>query len=463
MAFATPRKGSGFSIFTRLLIWHPDDDRSIVPSRLRQHGGHCSLDTSSFHELMRVTIRPRNKISMPLSRLFAQMSVRAFLISTLLSLLVLCVVIVVPQWLSKQARFEVLRTHVAEVAQLAAAVVDGDLQHQLSDPANYSDELYQSALIPLVRLHSAAPSIFYVYTMTERDGIAYFVLDTAESPALKTHHRLQASPYMEPFKIYDEYADDWLDQLRAGKTYVGSRYQYDNYGFFLSGHTPIYDSQGHYSGFVGVDFDLNYFVAREAHFRWIGIGSFATAILLALLIGTLVGRHYNDIERRIDFHLNESQRDELTSLLNRRGALQEVQRWLVQEGAAHSLMLIDIDDFKYINDNYGHATGDRVLIGVADVIRQSVRDSDIVARLGGDEFLIFAPYSDRTIASNIAARIIEGVHSYNENVACSPFSVSIGICNAGENLTEFEAFYGWADEALYRAKSEGKNRYAFFE
>lgn len=397
------------------------------------------------------------------SRLCAQISVRAFLISTLLALLVLGAVVVVPQWLSKQARFDVLRAHIAEVAQMTAAVVDGELQHQLSEPGNYSEELYRRALAPLVRLHSATPSIFYVYTMTERDGMVYFVLDTATSPALKTPHQLKASPYMEPFKISDEYADDWLEQLRAGKTYVGPEYQHDSYGYFLSGHTPIYDSQGHYSGFVGVDFDLNYFVANERQFRWITVGSFIAAVLLALVIGILVGRHYFQIERRIDFHRNESLRDELTSLLNRRGALREVEQWLMKESGFHSLMLIDMDDFKYINDNYGHATGDHVLIRVAEVISQSVRASDIVARLGGDEFMVFAPNSDNQIAAGIAERIIESLNSGNEEFSESRFSVSIGICYANKIVTGFEELYGRADQALYSAKSEGKSRYVLFD
>jgi diguanylate cyclase (GGDEF)-like protein len=393
----------------------------------------------------------------------SQISVRAFLISTLLSLIALSAAVVLPQWLSKQARFEVMRAHIAEVAQMTAAVVDGDLQRQLAELDRYDDELYQKALAPLVRLHSATPSIFYVYTMIERDGIPHFVLDTATSPALKTPHQLKASTYMEPFRISDEYADDWLEQLRSGKTYVGAEYQHDSYGFFLSGHTPIYDSQGRYSGFVGVDFDLNYFVAREQHFRWIAFGSFIAAVLLALVIGTLAGRHYFHIERRIDFHRNESVRDELTSLLNRRGALREVEPWLMQEGTAHSLMLIDMDDFKFINDNYGHATGDDALIGVAEVIRQSVRESDIVARLGGDEFMIFAPNSDNEIAAGIAERIIESLYRHNERNADSRFSVSIGICNSNKLAAGFEELYGCADEALYRAKSEGKSRYVFFE
>ncbi len=387
---------------------------------------------------------------------------RPFLVAFLLSLLLLGTVVAIPQWFSQQARFEVLRGQVAEVAQMAAAVVDGDLHARLIDPARYSDDLYHQTVRPLVRLHSANDQLFYVYTMVERDGVAHFVLDTATSPALNTRHALQPSAYMEPFRVYDEYQDGWLRQLRDGQTYVYPRYQRDDYGYFLSGHTPIYDSAGNYSGFVGVDYDLDYYLAREAQFHWIGYGSGAVVLLLALLVGHQVGHHYRRVERRIDIYHDAAQRDALTSLLNRRGAMQAIERRLQQERDGHAVMLIDIDDFKFINDTYGHATGDSVLISVADVARQSVRESDVVARLGGDEFLIFAPNCDSQVASGIAARILEGVRGYHDELVCSNFSVSIGICPGGVPAAEFAELYRWADEALYRAKAKGKNRFAFF-
>jgi hypothetical protein len=83
--------------------------------------------------------------------------------------------------------------------------------------------------------------------------------DTAASPDLKTDHKLEASVYMERFDVRQEYKDDWLQQLAAGKTYVNPGFEEDDYGTFLTGDSPIYDSQGRYSGFVGVDFDLEYY------------------------------------------------------------------------------------------------------------------------------------------------------------------------------------------------------------
>ena len=110
---------------------------------------------------------------------------RVFAIATLAAAAILVSIVAIPQFLSQQARLEVLRSHVGEIGQLAASVVDGDLHRQLLDPANYSDELYARALKPLVRFHSANPDIFYLYTMVDRGGAAYFVLDTAASPDLQ--------------------------------------------------------------------------------------------------------------------------------------------------------------------------------------------------------------------------------------------------------------------------------------
>ena len=190
-----------------------------------------------------------------------------FVIASIAAAAILLSIVTVPQWLSKQARWEVVRSHVGQIGQLAASVVDGDLHRRLLDPANYSAELYATALKPLVRFHSANSDLFYVYTMVDRDRTPYFILDTATSGDLVTKNHLRASGYMEPFKLQQTYADDWLDQIAAGKTYVTPTYEHDDYGYFLTAHVPIYDSHGAYSGFVGVDFDLGYYLAEEARFQ----------------------------------------------------------------------------------------------------------------------------------------------------------------------------------------------------
>lgn len=92
---------------------------------------------------------------------------RTFVVASLAAAAILVSIVAIPQWLSKQARWEALRANVGEIAQLAASVVDGDLHRKLLDPTNYSEESYAHALKPLVRFHSANPDIYYLYTMME--------------------------------------------------------------------------------------------------------------------------------------------------------------------------------------------------------------------------------------------------------------------------------------------------------
>ena len=386
-----------------------------------------------------------------------------FIIASLGAAAVLVAIVAIPQWLSKQARWEVLSSHVGEMAQSAASVVDGDLHRQLLDAANYSDELYARALKPLVRFHSANPDIFYVYTMVDRGGVPHFILDTANSSELHTHYQLRASRYMEHFRLRAAYKDHWLAQISAGKTYVTPTYERDDYGNFLTGHAPIYDSQGRYSGFVGVDFDLQYYLAEEARFRAIEIGSLAAALMVALVIGYLASVYHSDLHRRIQEHYYSSIRDDLTGLLNRRGVMDAVDKSLARHPASYATLLLDIDNLKMINDRQGHLTGDAVIARTADAVRQSIREGDECARLGGDEFLIFAADCDTEGAEEIARRILAGLSTQQESLDGVRFSVSIGIAVQARPGARFDQMYRDADAALYHAKVEGKSRFALFE
>jgi diguanylate cyclase (GGDEF)-like protein len=385
---------------------------------------------------------------------------RTFWTVAISSAIVLATIVAVPQWLSKQARLEVLRSHVGQVAKLAASVVDGDLHRQLLDRANYSPELYARTLEPLVRFHSADPDIFYVYTMVEREGKTYFVVDTAASDDLVTPHTLRASKYLEPYEPLDKEPDpDWLQRIAAGETYVFPGFMRDEYGNFLSGHTPIFDSQGRYSGFVGVDFDIKYYLAQEARFRAISIGTLIAALLMAVMTGYLAARYHGIVNHRLNQQYQISQHDELTQLLNRRGAMISVKRAFESRASSYAAILVDVDDLKGINDTRGHAAGDDFLMQVAEAMRTSVRETDICARLGGDEFMVFASGCDLDAATEIARRILTRVRA-REGLA---FGVSIGICVATAPEASFEAMYRSADQALYRAKSAGKNRFVIFD
>ena len=174
---------------------------------------------------------------------------------------------------------------------------------------------------------------------------------------------------MQPFELRQEYEDGWLEQIASGETYVTPTYEHDDYGYFLTAHAPIYDSQHRYSGFVGVDFDMGYYLAQEARFRLIEAGSLVGAALIALLIGYLVALYYGDLQRRLRQLYPRANHDELTGLLNHRGAKDAVHAALMRHAANCAMLLVGIDQLKMIVAMRGHATADAVVSNTADAIR----------------------------------------------------------------------------------------------
>jgi hypothetical protein len=335
-------------------------------------------------------------------------SLSVFALASLAAAATLLSLVAVPQWLSQQARWDVLRHQVGEIGRVAASVVDGDLHRRLLDPNNYSEELYTRALAPLVRLHTADPDIFYVYTMADRGGVAHFILDTANSPDLRSKHKLLASPYNERFELREPNDNDWLERIAAGNTYVTPNFERDDFGTFLTAHAPIYDSQGRYSGFIGVDFDLKYYLSREARFRSIAAFTLGLALLLSLVIGYVVAIYLGAQQRRMRELFETSIRDSLTGMLNRRGAMDVMKKTVERYEGQSAMLIVDIDNLKLVNDMRGHATGDAVVAQTSEAIRANLRAGDECARLG-DEFLIFAPGRDIAGAKELAHQILAQV------------------------------------------------------
>ena len=157
--------------------------------------------------------------------------------------------------------------------------------------------------------------------------------------------------------------------------------------------------------------------------------------------------------------------DELTGLLNRRALEEAMRRDLARadrDGTSFSILLLDIDHFKSVNDNWGHQAGDAVLSTVGDVIRVNLRASDVGGRYGGEEFLCILPATDEAGAKVVAERMRAGMLERTTPIAGGfiQVSVSIGIATVrGPGCrTAFESVVRSADERLYRAKAEGRNR-----
>lgn len=171
-------------------------------------------------------------------------------------------------------------------------------------------------------------------------------------------------------------------------------------------------------------------------------------------------------QTRLTSELNEikdkSHRDALTGLWNKAYACTLIESML-ENSIGGALFMIDMDNFKAINDNYGHDAGDQTLVMFADTLKTHMRGRDVAARVGGDEFLYFTPgLHNRHSLAMLAGRIIKELA---DNLKLFHFdtntSVSIGISIYGMDGETFEDLYNASDAALYAVKSSGKNSYRF--
>jgi diguanylate cyclase (GGDEF)-like protein len=129
----------------------------------------------------------------------------------------------------------------------------------------------------------------------------------------------------------------------------------------------------------------------------------------------------------------------------------------------HALYIIDIDNFKNINDNLGHAVGDKVIIEAANIISGQFRDSDIVFRFGGDEFAVFAVSITMDYVKQKAANVCEALRrNYGEGDNVHSISASIGISCFPFHGQTYDELFNSADTALYKTKENGKNSYTIY-
>jgi diguanylate cyclase (GGDEF)-like protein/PAS domain S-box-containing protein len=160
--------------------------------------------------------------------------------------------------------------------------------------------------------------------------------------------------------------------------------------------------------------------------------------------------------------------DFLTGLSNRRyfielaeAELTRIQRY----GGMLSLLMLDLDHFKKINDNYGHQIGDKVLQKVSEICQIALRDVDVMGRLGGEEFVILLPETKGEVAIEVAERLralVADADIVVDDMQILNFTTSIGVAWLTEQITELSTLLNYADQALYQAKRSGRNKVLTF-
>lgn len=175
-----------------------------------------------------------------------------------------------------------------------------------------------------------------------------------------------------------------------------------------------------------------------------------------------------DVQKRASVELEErASRDLLTGLYNKPAAQERIQTYLAscEPKQLSAMVVLDIDDFKLVNDQFGHMFGDAVLVEIAAKIADLFEGSNIIARIGGDEFLIFMPniHNKEAIEQRVSDMLLSLRVLLKENVKGKDISCSIGFAFTSDGKRDFQELYDHADRALCHAKSAGKNRYMRFD
>lgn len=182
------------------------------------------------------------------------------------------------------------------------------------------------------------------------------------------------------------------------------------------------------------------------------------AVIVVIFVLFIVLLQYNSKKKVIAL----SVRDPLSNLYNRRYIFDFLSRLVKSanvDKADVSVMLIDIDDFKKINDQYGHPFGDEVIRTLADIGQETLRVGDMMGRVGGEEFICVLPRTDSQQCLKIARRLLENINSHvfysqGNNIR---ITLSIGVATLSSNINDALSLYTCADKALYYVKNHGKN------
>ncbi|MBQ9634558.1 MAG: GGDEF domain-containing protein [Schwartzia sp.] len=189
--------------------------------------------------------------------------------------------------------------------------------------------------------------------------------------------------------------------------------------------------------------------------------------LLAVISENERELHRKNLElQKLNYHfMTESETDFLTKLLNRRAIVQSFERLkpIGEEPETLGLLLVDVDNFKRINDTYGHQKGDDALVGVAESIRHTIRGDDIGGRFGGDEFLVLLPGANDEAVERVAERLREAA-AKNETLTEMNITLSVGGASWSVGREDYRPnkLLRQADEALYVAKEKGRDRFVMY-
>jgi diguanylate cyclase (GGDEF)-like protein len=350
----------------------------------------------------------------------------------------------------------IVETITAETNKQAKAVafsvskfIEKDIKEydKLSSVLNHTESLYgsdyyktMSSLLEKIKTETGAKFIYTEKRLSDEE-VAY-ILD-AEEPENENHSSLGSREKISELE---------KSAFTKTKGSLSGAVIYEKWGKLFSAFAPIWNiNTGKISGLVGVDFSPVYVEKNIKKLKILIIIGFLGAILLT---GAVIKMLFSLIS--MSRNLNT---DYMTKLYNRRCYDSSIKK-AIEKGHPFSLMVIDIDNFKIVNDSFGHVAGDNALKEIADLIKESTRNEDLCFRYGGDEFVVILPNTAKEQAELIGEKIqsatlscklsTEGPNEFN-------VSLSVGVAQwedgmSPQDLTEL------ADKAMYSSKNLNKKR-----
>lgn len=182
-------------------------------------------------------------------------------------------------------------------------------------------------------------------------------------------------------------------------------------------------------------------------------------------IRMMVYRENIDTEKRREIYMSEQmQKDSLTGVYNKASTQEHIRQMLLSHpDEKFALFILDIDDFKSVNDTLGHVSGDEILMKFAQILKEQFRSTDVIGRIGGDEFITFMPALNLDIIKEKAAKLSDALHrEVSTDAGEWHMSASIGVALSPEAGRDFKSLYRNADYALYQTKKCGKNGYTVY-
>lgn len=384
--------------------------------------------------------------------------VSLFFIFTLIILILLLTF-----YISKLVEDSEKKNLILTTKMLSHSISTDSLRQLSAHPRDINTSAYKNLHNQLIKIRQSNPSCKFLYIISKKENGQYFFYTDSQA--------FSSKDYLEPGFIYSEISQEYKDAMYLNKVSVVGPVT-DRWGTFITVLAPIVDSNTNQTiATLGMDVTL---VEWNKNIIIQTIFFLSIILMILLLIFILFIMHKknkqlihikNDLlQSNIDLE-KLSTIDELTQIYNRRKINEiiesEISR-IKRNTQSFSLMIIDIDFFKHVNDNYGHHIGDIVLQDFAIILKNKIRMNDYLARWGGEEFIIISTDVNHKGIHIFVKKILLDIENNNFAQKGIKITASIGISVSSKDISSRELFRQ-ADKALYNVKNSGRNNYDIFE